>query len=257
MKLGFIGLGNMSTAIIEGLTNKGFKKDHIIASSKDLESLLEKTNKLNINMASTNQACIDQSDVIFLGVKPEDLKHLNLDLKDKPIVSMAAKTTIDTLITLFEERPICRIMPNLNVSINQGTIAYTMHHIDRELEKDLVELFNLLGTTYHIEEDDFSAFIALAGSSPALIYRFIDVFSTSTLNNFDQNIAKEIIAQTMIGSAMKLLEASEDPKTLIKNVSSKGGTTIEGLKVFDDYHFEDTMKKAARAIIDKDKMGMF
>ncbi len=255
MKLGFIGLGNMSTAIIEGLINKGFNPQNIIASAKNLETLKIKTDKLNINMAQSNQACIDESDVIFLGVKPEDLKNLDLNLYDKAIVSMAAKTTIDSLVDMFGERAICRIMPNLNVSINEGTISYTTHKMEQELEQQLVSLFNLLGKTYAIEEKDISAFIALAGSSPALIYRFIDAFSHSTLNNFETDVAKEIIAQTMIGSALKLLKDDTDPKELIKNVSSKGGTTIEGLKVFDDYEFENMIQDAVKAIIKKDKNG--
>lgn len=255
MKIGFIGFGNMAFALVQGLLTKNFPAENIIASSRTKESLEKKAQALKIKIASDNQSCIDESDIIFLGLKPEDLPKLKVDFKNKPIISMAAKRKIEDLKKLFGEQAFCRIMPNLNVAINQGSIAYFMDNIPADKEKNIIELLNLLGKTYAISEEDFSAFTALAGSSPALFYYMIDLMSASVSANFDKKTAVEIVATTMLGSALTSLKNKEDLKQLVKNVASKGGTTIEGLKVFDEYNFEAMIYGAMQAIIKKDKNG--
>lgn len=257
MKLGFIGLGNMSYAIIQGLKNSNnFDMHTIYASARNQKKLKERADTLNINTLPSNQELIDTVDVVFLGVKPEDLKSLNLNLKDKPIVSMAAKTTIDDLIQIFGDRSIVRIMPNLNASINMGTTAYLFHNTSDELHNKTIEILNIIGDAYEVEEHQMSGFIALAGSSPALIYRFIDMLAKSALNEgFSKEDALQIVSKTMIGSAKYLSLSEDDPQTLINKVASKGGTTREGLNVFDKRDFDSIIKESAQAIIEKDKLG--
>lgn len=257
MKLGFIGLGNMSYAIIQGLKNSNkFDMNTIYASARNQDKLKERTDALGIHAVSSNEELIDTVDVVFLGVKPEDLRNLNINLKDKAIVSMAAKTTLQDLIDIFGERSIVRIMPNLNASINMGATAYLFHNSNEALQDKTIEILNLIGNAYEIEEHQMSGFIALAGSSPALIYRFIDMLAESALSEgFNKEEALQIVSNTMIGSANYLSQSEDDPQTLINKVASKGGTTREGLNVFDARNFDNIIKESAHAIITKDKLG--
>lgn len=261
MKLGFLGLGAMSTAIINGLRNsKDYDLKTINASSRNLEELKFNCEELGIVSCSSNKELIKNSDVIILGVKPEDLKDLgkeiNVYLEDKPIISMAAKTPIKRLIEYFGERPIIRIMPNLNVTINKGSTAITTYNASDDLKESVDSLFSLLGSTYKLEEEQLSGFIAMAGSSPALIYRFINELAKAGMSEgFSKKEALSIVAQTVIGSSEYLSQSEDDPEKLISRVSSKGGTTIEGLKVFDEFNFDTTIKKALEAIVEKDKTG--
>ena len=255
MKIGFIGLGNMSSAIIQGLYNsKNFDMNKIYVSTRNQEILHEKANLYHFHAVSNNQKLIDSVDIVILAVKPEDLRHLKLDFKDKRIVSMAAKTDITQLIRLFGEREIIRIMPNLNVAINQGTIAYTSYHSSSSFEASMLNLLQNLGKTYKIQEQQMSGFIALAGSSPALIYRFLNTLAQSAVDEgFSFSQALEIVSHTMIGSAQYLSQSKDSPLELIKKVASKKGTTQAGLDVLDQQHFDAILKEAALAIINKDK----
>ena len=261
MKLGFLGLGNMSTAIIEGLKNSNkYDMSRVYANSRNISELNIGCNRLGINACFSKEELIEKSDIIILGVKPEDLKELSKDIKktlgDKAIVSMAAKTSFKTLSDYFGKRPVIRIMPNLNVAINQGSTAIASQNSNYDLDKYIEELFDLIGKTYKIEEEQLSGFIALAGSSPALIYRFIDELAKVGIEEgFTKEEALSIVSQTFIGSSYYLSQSNDQPEELIAKVSSKGGTTIEGLNVFDDYNFNEIIKKAAQAIIIKDKKG--
>lgn len=257
MKIGFIGLGNMSTAIIQGLKNsKEYDLKTLYASGRDLNKLKKTTEALGINYIASNQELIDTVDVIVLGVKPEDLSSLELDLSDKPIISMAAKTPISTLIELFGDRSIIRIMPNLNAAINLGSTAYVFHKCDEKIKAHIISILQLIGSAYEIEESKMSAYIALAGSSPALIYRFIDTLANSAVGDgFSKEEALDIVSTTMIGSATFLRDSKENPQSLIKKVASKGGTTRAGLDVLDHLDFDSVLDEAAKAIIKKDKLG--
>ena len=257
MKIGFIGLGNMSSAIIKGLNNSGkFDLSKIYASGRNLEKLKRNTRLLNINYCENNQSLIDQVDLIFLGVKPEDLNTLNLDFKNKIIVSMAAKTNLDSLIKLFGNRPIVRIMPNLNVAINQGSIAYTSYQLNEQTNQEIISILNLLGKVWIIDETKFSGFVALAGSLPALLYRFIDVISdTATEEGYLKAEALKIASYTISSSATYLNQIKSDPKELITKVASKNGTTEAGLTLLKENNFDEILSEAIRAIITKDKKG--
>lgn len=257
MKIGFIGLGSMSTAILKGLKNSGkFQMTNVYASARDYNKLVDTCHDLGINPCHSNQECIDAVDIVFLGVKPEDLGSLDINLYNKAIVSMAAKTSFSRLLELFGDRPIIRIMPNLNAAINAGTTAYALHDVNKDLEGHLKDLLDLLGNTWLLDESQFSGFIALAGSAPALIYRFIDALASSVADEgIDKDTALDIVSKTFIGSAQYLSSSNEDPQVLINRVASKGGTTQEGLNVLDSYDFETIIKDSAQAIIDKDKKG--
>lgn len=257
MKIGFIGLGNMSTAIIEGLKNsQSFNLENIYASSRNNEKLIEKANTLKINYLLSNQTLVDEVDIIFLGVKPEDLLTLNLDFKDKIVVSMVAKTTIKTIETIFNVKKIVRIMPNINVAINQGSIAYTSINLNENTNQNIINLLKLIGKVWQIEEDKFSGFTALAGSSPALIFRFINEISQVTISEgFTNDEALEIFSFTALASIKYLISKDLPIEKLIEAITSKKGTTEAGLKVLDEYNFDEIIFKAIQAIIEKDKKG--
>lgn len=257
MKIGFIGFGNMSQAIVEGwIQSQHFDISSIYVTRRNMDILNEQAIHYGFHAIVGNQALIDAVDIVFLGVKPEDLASLNIDLKGKKLVSMAAKTSIDTLVSYFNVDDIVRIMPNLNVAINQGTCAITHLNADTSFVSWVVEAMNLLGTSYVIKESQMSGYIALAGSSPALIYRFIDALAQAAIaEGFDKGEALDIVAQTMIGSASYLKQSPLSPSELIAKVASKGGTTQAGLDVMTEMNFDDVILQTAKAIIDKDKQG--
>lgn len=258
MKIGFIGLGNMARAMIQGLkNNSNYNLDHVYATRRNLDLLQKQCDELGIHALDSNQALIDAVDIVFLAVKPEDLGSLNLNFEGKMIVSMAAKTTLNTLHDYFGQQDILRIMPNLNVSSNLGSSAYCGDEFtSNQLKDEVARILNILGTAYEIDESQMSGFIALAGSSPALIYRFIDQLAKAgTDEGFDYQMALDIVCQTMIGSATTLSKSSDTPTELVDKVASKGGTTREGLNVFDNLNFDDLIQASAKAIIKKDKLG--
>lgn len=258
MKIGFIGIGNMATAIINGMSNK----NDIIISARTLESSKDKANALGVNYASNHRECVSESGIIILGVKPEIILDVIEDIRDviedKTIVSIAAKVSIDTLSQVSGTQNIVRVMPNLNVAIQEGTSALVASTAIKQDHLDTIqEIFEGIGSVTRIEESQMSGFIGLAGSLPAFVFKFIGaIASECMLEGYSFNEAIQIASSAVSGSAKYLSQSGIDPLELTKRVCSPGGTTIEGVRQLDALDFDNTLKSAIRKVINKDKSGI-
>ncbi|CAM3673491.1 pyrroline-5-carboxylate reductase [Erysipelothrix urinaevulpis] len=257
MKIGFIGVGNMASAIIQGIE----QKESVYISGRTFASTKEKADQLGVHPSANHRECVGDVDVVVLGVKPEILDEVLLEIKDelhgKVVVSIAAKRSIEWIESILGHCPIIRVMPNLNVKIQEGVCAIC--HNDQVLKKHLdfvVNVFSNLGEVVMLDESQFSGFIGISGSMPAFIFKFIHEAAKSVQSeNIDYEKAVRIIADTMIGSGKLVKESDDDLETLIQKVSSPNGTTVEGTKKLDELDFGFVLDQAIQATIEKDKKG--
>ena len=71
MKIGFVGTGNMGTAIIKGyLASNPGNAAQIYAYDKDIEKVSELARELGINSCNSVTETVSQSDFLLLAVKP-------------------------------------------------------------------------------------------------------------------------------------------------------------------------------------------
>lgn len=255
MNIGFIGMGNMAAAILAGLKNSGESKDTYYASARDYDKLQAKAENLNFIPLRSNRECAAKADLLILACKPEQLRQVADELvplnPNLLLVSIAAKVTLATLKTTFASDNIVRVMPNLNVAIGQGVCALCADLPDTSAVE---ALFAPIAQVYRMDEALISAFIGIAGSSPAFVFRFIDtMIQPAIAEGMDAQQALQIACQAVSGSAQTLARSEQSAATLIQNVSSKGGTTIEGLKQLDALNFDQALIEAVKATIKKDK----
>ncbi|MBJ8326387.1 pyrroline-5-carboxylate reductase [Streptococcus pacificus] len=254
MKIGIIGVGKMATAIIQGL--KPLEIELLISQSH-----YDKTKKvakaLGVAPAKSHQELIEASDLVILGIKPQQfpdvLKPLTMT---KPVMSMAAGITLSDLATLTSKKiPLIRIMPNLNAQIGKSTTAICFNDlVDEDLKGLAMTITNAFGHSFEISEEAFDTFTALAGSSPAYLYQFIEAMvAAGEKEGFDAKLALTIVSQTFLASSQMLLESQETPRDLITKIASPGGTTQAGLDSLKENHFSETIKTAIDATIKKAK----
>ena len=153
------------------------------------------------------------------------------------------------------ENPIVRVMPNVNAMIGEGAAAVCGNKFpSKEQVNFVVEMFNAIGMAMELPENYFSVYTAIAGSSPAYAYLFIDSLARGAVKNgLPKDIATKIAAQAVLGSAKMILESDEDPWVLINKVCSPGGTTVAGLVALEDEAFISTVIKGVDATIKKIK----
>lgn len=250
--IGFIGAGKMASAIITGLDKQVF---NIQISGRTHDETRQVAQNLDITPAASHTELIQASDLVVLAVKPHVVPDILADYHiDKPIVSIAAGISLADLAAMTSEaHPIVRIMPNINATIQQSTTGIVRNaNVSDEIFAIVKAIFESVGSVHELAEKDFGTFTALAGSSPAYIYMFIDAMSRAgVLHGMPKDISTKIVAETVRASAEMLLASDDNPWTLVDNVSSPGGTTVAGVVSLEQNNFVATVIDAITATVEK------
>jgi pyrroline-5-carboxylate reductase len=257
-KIGFIGAGKMAQAIISGLSNRS----ELIISGHDPEKTRKTAKELNITAVSSNSELVKVCDFIVLAVKPQVIPEVLAEISGsldtgKTMISIAAGIELQVLLNMTNPRQgIVRVMPNVNAAIKQSTSALVRNNWVSDQDYQLIKsLFAQVGSVHEIAEEEFSCFSALAGSSPAYIYMFIDAMARAgVLHGLSKELSAQIVAETVMASAENVLKSGAHPQALADSVASPGGTTIEGIVALEDHGFNATVISAIHATIQKEKL---
>lgn len=263
MKIGFIGLGNMATAMIGGILQKGMAKpEDIIGSAKTRATCDKIKTQFNIETTESNTETAKQSDILFLAVKPVFLSEVITQIKDVVreetlIVSIAAGRDLNFLQTSFgrAECRIIRCMPNTPALVSEGCTGVCA--ADNVSEAELEQVLSLLGsfgTASVVPERLMDVVGAVSGSSPAYVFLFIEAMADAAVaGGMPRKQAYEFAAQSVLGSAKMVLETGKHPGELKDMVCSPGGTTIQAIKVLEEKGMRSAVMDAMEACIQKSK----
>ncbi len=260
MKLGFIGGGNMAQALIIGLKNEQFAMQDITVIELDADKRKELSRNLGVN--TTNElVSIQACDVIVLAIKPQQLptlaKTLAPLLKQQLIISIAAGIRLADLSRwLGNYTTIIRAMPNMPAQIQAGiTGLYAMPSVSKTQIALADQVLSAAGTTLWLDsEDKLDAVTAISGSGPAYVFYLIEALQAAALGlGLDEAQAKQLSIATFKGASL-LADASTTPiATLREQVTSKGGTTEQGLLSLQDSKVKEAIVLAAQKACERAK----
>ncbi|MBM3350266.1 MAG: pyrroline-5-carboxylate reductase [Betaproteobacteria bacterium] len=258
MKINFIGGGNMARAIICGLTNKGFDPSLISVLELDIEKRLALATEFGVS-ASDNLTFTEEADVIILAVKPQQLKEvchgLVSALKSQLVVSIAAGIrSADLAHWLGDYQAIIRVMPNTPSQIQAGASAlYALPKVSGYQRDQAEQILAAVGKTLWLEDEkQMDAVTAISGSGPAYVFYFIEALQDAGIKlGLSPDAAKMLATQTFLGASMLAAQSAEDVKTLRAQVTSKGGTTEQGILAFESADTRRIVYDAAKAAAEK------
>jgi pyrroline-5-carboxylate reductase len=243
MKIAFIGGGNMGEAIIGALLSKKLAKPQDITVSDVSEARLDVLEKkYSVKTTVSNKEAVQGKDVFVLSVKPQQMNEVLASLKDtvKPnqlAISIAAGVKISTINKGLGQNNIVRSMPNTPVQIGLGMTGWTATPEVTGEQKEMAR--NILGTMgkeiYFDKEDALDMVTAVSGSGPAYFYLFAEaLIDAATEIGLSRADAEVLVKQTMLGAAQLVTRSDKAPAELRRNVTSKGGTTEQAIKVFEE-----------------------
>ena len=260
--IAFLGAGNLAEAIISGLiASKTLGASNIIASDKASERLALMAERYEIRIVNNNLEAILNSDLVFLTVKPNDVKTVLTETveafdSDKVLISAAAGVTTDTILSVFADlkvkRPpmVVRAMPNTPVSVRQGaTAVYAGQGADERALGLARAVFESVGTVVVVNEESLMDVVTgLSGSGPAYVFFFMEAMIAAGVElGLAENDARALALKTTLGAA-QYAEASKASLTdLRRQVTSPNGTTMEGIKKLEETGFKDAVRSAVRA----------
>lgn len=258
MNIGFIGSGNMASALANGfLASKTVLPQNLCISDKSAQSL-EKWNSSGVKTTSDNVEVCNFADVIIYAVKPNILPVVLEETKaavaGKLVVSIAAGVTLKTIAkTLSADVRIIRAMPNTPAQVGCGMTVLSPWTGVSETELSIVKnIFSGAGEVCVLDEKYINAATALHGSSPAYVYMLIDAMANSGVKHgIPKDISLRLAAKAVEGSAKMVLETQRHPAELRDAVCSPGGTTIEAVIALEECGFSSAVANAIDACVEK------
>lgn len=262
-KIAFIGVGNMASAIINGIVsreNNPVLWSDIILFNRHIEKI-EKYRDYGAYIAETLEEAVECSDYVFLCVKPQSFSDVlpllsRIEkIENKVFVSIAAGITSDTVSAAANNAAVIRVMPNTPMLIGKGVSALSRNeYVSDDDFKFVCDVFSSAGDIVVIREDEMNRIICVTGSSPAYVFMMIkamlDGAAKQGLLRTDDDCgltSKELtdcICNTIIGAAELMKSGTKSPEEQIATVASKGGTTERAISELNEYKFCEAIVSA-------------
>ena len=261
MKLGFIGSGNMATAMMGGIIKNGIVKAEDIYASDASKQQIEKVQTLGVVGTNSNVYVVNHCDVVVLSVKPQYYETVIQEIKstvrdNQIIITIAPGKTLNWLREQFgKDVKLVRTMPNTPALVGEGITGAC--HNDMITEEDLEIACNILrgfGEVEVLPEHLLDVVVSVSGSSPAYVFMFIEAMADAAVaDGMPRQQAYKFAAQAVLGSAKMVLETKKHPGELKDMVCSPGGTTIEAVRILEEKGMRSSVIEAMKACTKKAK----
>ena len=252
-RIGFIGCGNMASAMFGGIIKTGYDPALINAFDIDAEKA-RAFGERGANVRADEIGVAENSDFVVLAVKPQVMKPLLEKLgacnENAVYVSIAAGVSVASVKRLLGyDAKVVRVMPNTSLLMGLGATAISRSEpVGGEEFAFVNTLFASSGIVEEVGEDMMNSVISVNGSSPAYVYYLAKaVADGAEKQGIERGTALRLFAKVLEGSAKMLTDSGITPEELIDRVCSKGGTTIEAVNVFENRGVHDAVIEGMEA----------
>lgn len=259
LKIGFVGAGNMGSAIIGGLiASKKAQPENIYACDLSAGKLLP-LKDMGVRTTDNSDIVFGSCDVVILAVKPNVFPKLLPTVKTvQPIfVSIAAGISVNFIKSnLPQGAKVVRVMPNTPALIGKGvTVISPAPEISDSQAATVREIFDCVGVTEIMDESLMDAVVSASGSSPAYVYMMIEAMADAAVKaGMPRQAACKICAAAVEGSAAMVLHTGTHPGQLKDMVCSPGGTTIDAVEALEADGFRYAVMDAMAKCTEKSKI---
>jgi pyrroline-5-carboxylate reductase len=260
-RIGFLGAGQMATALAKGFVAAGLLKESEIIAFDPVPAAAHSFRAAipGSKLAASNEDVVTHCDIAILAVKPQQMAEVMRQVKgsassDKLFVSIAAGITLANLTSGLNTQRVIRVMPNTPCLVGKGASAFARGAGASAADGERVrELLGAVGLAFELDEKLLDAVTGLSGSGPAFVYVMIEALSDGGVRaGLPRTVATQLAAQTVLGAAQMVL-GGEHPAVLKDRVASPGGTTIAGLQVLEDRGLRSALIAAVEAATERSK----
>lgn len=254
MKIAIIGAGNIGGAIASGLMQSQTSENYsIVISDPDTAKTSQLAQQYaGITAEVDNQKAVADAQIVLLAVKPWLVEKVlaNLTLQPSQILaSVAAGVTFQQLKSYANiVIPMFRIIPNTAISLRASMNIISSYGATEEQEQLIMQIFNQLGLSMMVTEQQMSAGTALASCGIAYVLKYIQAGMQAGVEmGLYPNDAMMMVAQSVKGAAELILQGNTHPSTEIDKVTTPGGITIKGINTLEEAGFSSAIIKAMKA----------
>ncbi|HYL70645.1 MAG TPA: pyrroline-5-carboxylate reductase [Candidatus Dormibacteraeota bacterium] len=233
-----VGTGVMAEAMLAGLVDRHLvEATHIVCSHPRAERRAGLEEQHAVATTADNAAAVRGADVVLLGVKPQMLAGVMEELRGslRPgqlVLSIIAGASTRALADGLQHPAVVRCMPNTPAQIGQGvSVWYATDSVVPEGKARVRAMLSALGREFEVhDERQVAMATAVSGTGPTYIFLFIEALTDAAVHlGFPRHVARELVLDTMQGSAAFALHSGKHVAELRDMVTSPGGTSAEAL----------------------------
>lgn len=254
--IGFLGGGQMTTAIAKGVIAAGLAKpsDLVIYEPNATQQTRLRELFPECTLPESTQELFDKASRVVLAVKPQVLAEIAISLRhhtrnEHLLVSIAAGIPLKKLSEWFESERVIRVMPNTPCQSRQGASGIAVGKGVSPQDAAWCEaIFGAVGRFVRCTDDQLHAVTGLSGSGPAYVLMMIEALSDGgVMSGLSRQTALELAVQTVLGAATMVQETGTHPAVLREQVTSPAGTTASALAVLERAGFRSALIDAVVA----------
>ena len=262
-KIGFIGAGKMTQAMLDGiLKSTMIDRANIMASAFSENTITNIRQSYDITTTINNKEVASFADIIILAIKPDIHVQIIDEIKNEInpndiIVTIAAGITLAEIDRAFGFKvKAIRTMPNTPAVVGEGmSVICPNEWITDKETAEIEHLFQTFGKTERLPEKLMDAVPAISGSSPAYVYILIEAMADGAVQQgIPREIAYRLAAQAVLGAGKMVLETGQHPAELKDNVCTPGGATIEAVAALEKEKFRGSILAAMESCTAKVKL---
>lgn len=260
-RIGFLGAGRMATALAQGFLKAGLARPGEIIASDVYPAAREEFVRVTGAQATARNLEVAQAATVLVAVKPAQVTEVLQEVRpvvsaSQLVISIAAGVKLATLeAALAPGSRVVRVMPNTPAIVGASATAYALGSACTPEDAKWTEtLFAAVGVALPVKEGLLDAVTGLSGSGPAYGYLMIEALSDGGVAaGLPRDVATRLAAQTLLGAARMVLETGVHPGALKDQVTSPGGTTIEGVHELERAGVRAGLMNAVRAAAEKSR----
>ncbi|MGO9822624.1 MAG: pyrroline-5-carboxylate reductase family protein [Solirubrobacteraceae bacterium] len=230
MKVGLIGAGNMARAMARGWGGPVLCSDNGSGRAEALVAELGGRAAGNVEVAA-------EADLVVLCHKPPQLQEVALEIgaHARAVASVLGGVKLGDLAAAYRDVPTFKLMPNTPVEVRQGIVLYSpTSDVDPDLERDVLALFERLGSVVTVPERLLSVAGAVMSVGPAYQALVAEAqVDAAVRHGLAPALASRLVVETMAGTASLLQTRDYDTLAVRREVTSPGGTTARGLAALE------------------------
>jgi pyrroline-5-carboxylate reductase len=250
MKLGFIGAGNMASALARGIGEPVVATDKVAGRA---EALVE---AVGGEVVETPAQVAQQADAIVLAHKPGQLAEVaqEVDGQAEVVVSILGGVPTATVEQAYPGTAVHRFLPNIPVELGQGVLIYAPGS-SADGGEELLDLFGRAGRIVRLPKEELvEPAMALMSCGPAFMALVAEALvDAGVLHGLEPDDATTMVVETMAGSASVLRATGGDTRGLRRRVTSPGGSTARGLAALEQAGVRAAFDDAVTAVVGSTK----
>ena len=242
-RIAIIGFGSMGQMLFEKILDSGLvPANNFFIANRTFSKIEMLSQKYDVNLCKTNAEAAKLADIIFLCIRPVDMKEVLLEIApflnpEKHIVSLNGSIKFSQLEQICKQNKISKVIPSVTAEVNKAQMLVCHNTLVQKKDaEELCTLMKAFGNVIELPEDEMGMGSELVSCMPGFIAALFKEIKNAAVphTKIEENQISKMLVDTLLGTASLINEKGMTFEQVIERVATKGGITEVGARIIED-----------------------